>query len=129
MPRFLSLRVRDRDRLSLFEGLEATVEYVRDGCIRVGLAPPCQRLATGVTLDFANESLIFDGLDDLEIRDDGTAAGAQAMLQWAQFHRWWFGGNGTIELWNETSGTRLGRSQPYLPPVNSRFPHSEFEVM
>ncbi len=51
------------------------------------------------------------------------------VLQWAQFHRWWFGGNGAFEFWNRATGKRLARSQHHMPPVNSRFPHEEFERM
>lgn len=129
VPDVLSLRLRDRDRIELFESMNATVVWVRKGCVRVRLESTCRRIEVYVSLDFGSESLVSDPLtDDVQYHDDGTPDAAKMMLQWAQVHRWWFGGNGVIELWDAT-GKRLAHSQPYMPPVNSRFPHDEFEKM
>lgn len=129
IPRRLSLRLRDRDHIELFESMDADVVYVGDGCVRIRLGSTCHRLVAFVTLDFARESLISDPLTDIQFQDDGTRDAARMMLQWAQLHRWWFGSNGTIELWDATTGTLLARAQPYMPPANSRFPHDEFDRM
>ncbi len=129
IPRRLSLRLRDRDHIELFESTDADVVYVRDGSVRIRLGSTCHRLVAFVTLDFARESLISDPLTDIQFQDDGTPDAARMMLQWAQLHRWWFGSNGTIELWDAATGTLLARAQPYMPPVNSRFPHDEFDRM
>jgi hypothetical protein len=51
------------------------------------------------------------------------------MLQLAQSYRWWFGGNGAIEIWDKAAERRLPRAQHYMPPANSRFPHDDFEKM
>ena len=122
MPKVLALRIRDRRRIELFESMDASVVYVRDGCVRTRLGSACRRLVAFVTLDFQRESLISDSLTDIQFRDDGSSDAAKMMLQRAQLHRWWFGGNGTIELWDPETGTRLARAQPYMPPTNSRFP-------
>lgn len=66
---------------------------------------------------------------DMQYHDDGTPEAAKVLLQCAQLYRWWFGGNGVIELWDIAMGMRMGRSQYYLAPVNLRFPHDEFEKM
>ncbi len=129
IPKMLSLRLRDRDRIELFESMDASVVYIRDGCVRIRLGSTCHRLVMFVTLDFARESLISDPLTDIHFQDDGTSDAATMMLQWAQIHRWWFGSNGTIELWDAVTSTLLARAQPYMPPVNSRFPHHEFDKM
>jgi hypothetical protein len=105
------------------------IVYVHDGCVRLRLGSACHRLVVFVTLDFARESLISDPLTDIQHHDDGTPDAAKMMLQWAQIYRWWFGGNGVIELWDKATNTRLARAQHYMPPVNSRFPHDEFEKM
>lgn len=128
LPQMLSLRLRDRDRIELFELMNAAIVYVRHGTVRIRLGSACNNLVVFVTLDFAHESLVSDPLTDIQLYDDGTPDAAQMMLQWAQLHRWWFGGNGVIELWG-AAGKRLARSQHYMPPVNSRFPHEEFEKM
>jgi hypothetical protein len=129
IPKTLALRVRDRDRIELFESMDAVIVYVRDGCVRICLVSACRRLVVFVTLNFARESLVSEPLTDIQFHDDGTPDAAKMMLQWAQLHRWWFGGNGVIELWDKATNTRLARAQHYMPPVNSRFPHDEFEKM
>jgi hypothetical protein len=129
IPNALALRLRDRDRIELFESMDAVVVYVRDASVRIRLGSACHRLVTFVTLDFGRESLVSDPLTDIQYQDDSTPAAAKMMLQWAQIHRWWFGTNGIIELWDSATGKQLARSQHYMPPVNSLFPHEEFEKM
>jgi hypothetical protein len=129
VPKLLALRVRDQDRLELFESMAATVDSVLDGCVRLRLVSACGRLVVVVTLNFAQESLISDPLRDIHSDDDGTPEAAKTLLQLAQIHRWWFGGNGVIEIWDKATDVRLARAQPYMPPVNSRFPHEDFEKM
>jgi hypothetical protein len=109
--------------------MDAVVVYVRDACVRIRLGSACHRLVVFVTLDFERESLISEPLTDIQYQDDSTPAAARVMLQWAQIHRWWFGANGVIELWHSATGKQLARSQHYMPPVNSLFPHEEFERM
>jgi hypothetical protein len=129
IPNMLALRVRDHDRVELFESMDATVVYVRDARVRIRLGSACHRLVVFITLDFARESLVSDPLTDIQYQDDGTPEAAKMMLQWAQVHRWWFGGNGVIELWDTANDKRVARAQHYSPPVNSCFPHDEFERM
>jgi hypothetical protein len=129
IPKTLALRVRDRDYIELFESMDAAIVCVRDGCVHLRLVSACHRLAVAVTLDFAQESLISDPLNDIHCQDDGTPDAAKMMLQLAQVYQWWFGGNGVIELWDKATDTRLARAQHYMPPVNSRFPHDDFEEM
>jgi hypothetical protein len=109
--------------------MNADIVYVRDGCVRLRLGSACHRLIVFVTLDFGRESFIADPLSDIQCQDDGTSDTAKMMLQFAQIYRWWFGSNGVIELWDKARGVRLARGQPYMPPVNSRFPHDDFEEM
>src|SRR5262249_795034 len=125
----LALRLRDRDRIELFESMDAAVEGVRDGCVRIRLESACHRVIVFVTLDFGHEKLVSEPLAEIECHDDGTADAAKTLLQWARLHRGGFGGNGIVELGGTVTGKRLARSQHYLPPVNSRFPHDEFERM
>ncbi|MGD0381954.1 MAG: methylamine utilization protein MauJ [Thermoguttaceae bacterium] len=129
IPKTMALRVRGRDRIGLFESMDAAVVYVRDGCVRLRLGSACHRLIVFVALDFARESLVSDPLTDTEYHDDGTPDAAKMMLQFAQMYRWWFGSNGVIELWDKATDVRLARAQPYMPPMNSRFPHDDFEKM
>jgi hypothetical protein len=109
--------------------MDAGVVYVRDGRVRIRLGSACHRLVAFVTLDSARESLVSDPLTDINFQDDGTPDAAKMMLQWAQLHRWWFGSNGTIEIWEAATSSLLARAQPYMPPVNSRFPHDAFEKL
>ncbi len=83
--------------------------YIRAGCVRIRLRSQCTRLAVFVSLDFLRESLVSDPLADVDCHDDGTPDAAKMMLQWVQLHRWWFGGNGAIELWDTATGTRMAR--------------------
>ncbi|MCG3130865.1 MAG: hypothetical protein FLDDKLPJ_01639 [Phycisphaerae bacterium] len=129
IPSVLSLRLRDRSRIELFESMSAATAWVRKGCVCVRLESKCRRIEVLVGLNFAGESLVCEPLTDVQYHDDGTPEAAKMMLQWAQIHRWWFGSNGTIELWDTATGTLLARAQPYMPPVNSRFPHDEFDKM
>lgn len=128
IPNVLSLRLRDRDRIELFESMIANAVWVRKGCVCVRLESKCRGMEVLVGLNFAEESLVSEPLTDVRYDEEDTPESAKMMLQWAQLHRWWFGGNGVIELWDATE-KRLARSQHYMPPVNSRFPHDEFEKM
>lgn len=127
IPSTLSLRLRDRDRIELFELMDTSVVQVRHGCVCVSLVSKCKRIEVFVGLYFGGESLVSEPLADVHCHDDGTPEAAKMILQWAQLHRWWYGGNGVIELWGAEK--MLARSQDYMPPVNSRFPHKEFEKL
>src|SRR5260370_33398243 len=105
----------------------SAVEHIREGCVRIRLETTCHRVIVWVTLDFGQERLSSEPLADIQCHDDGTPEAAKILLQSARLYRWWFGGNGVIELWDSTTGKRMGRSQHYLAPVNARFPHDEFE--
>lgn len=129
VPKALSLRLRDRDRIELFESMDAATVYVRDESVRIRLGSACHRLVVFITLDFARESLVSDPLSDIQYQDDGTSDAVKMMLQWARLHRGWFGGNGVIELWDTATDKQLARSHHYIPPVNCRFAHDEFEKM
>ncbi len=129
LPKLLSLRIRGRDQIELFESMDAAVVYVRDGCVRVRLGSACRRLVVFATLDFGRESFVSNPLADIQYYDDGTPEAARMILRQLQLYRWWFGGNGVVELWAPATNKRLAHSQPYMPPINSRFPHDEFERM
>lgn len=128
-PKKLAVRMRDRDHIELFDSMDATVVYVRDGCVRIRLGSGCNRLAVFVTLDFGRERLVADPLADVQYKDDGTPDAAKMILQWLQMYRWWFGGNGVVEVWDIEVDKLMARAQPYLPPVNSWFPHGAFDKM
>jgi hypothetical protein len=128
IPETLALRLRGRDRIELFERMVPTVVDVRDGSARMCLESACRRVRVFVTLNFRQERLVAEPLTDIQRRDDGTPEAARVMLQWAELYKGWYGGNGVVELWDVT-GERMARSQPYFAPVNSRFPHDEFEKM
>ena len=108
IPQALSLRLRDRDRIELFELMDAAVDSARDGHIRIRLRSRCPKLVTFVMLDFTNERFVFEGLPNVHEMDDGTVEAAKCILEWAQFYRGWFGSNGTVELWDPTTDERLG---------------------
>lgn len=127
IPSVLSFRLRDRDRLELFESMNASVVWVRNGCVRLRLESKCRGSEVFVGLNFAAESLTSEPADFPFPKEDRPESG-KIRLQWIQFYRWWFGGNGVIELW-DTTGRRLARSQDYMPPVNSRFPRDEVEKL
>jgi hypothetical protein len=127
IPKSLALRLRDRDRIDIFENMNAIVESATEKIVRVRLESPCRRVIILIRLDFGQESLVSEPRVDIQTDDDGSSEAAKTMLQWAQLYRGWYGGNGVIELWDNYTGKPMARSQPYLPPVNSRFPHDEFE--
>lgn len=127
-PTVLSLRLRDRDRIDLFEWMNANVVQVCKCCVCIRLESRCRGVEVFVGLNFAEENLVSDPLTDVRYHEEDSPESARMMLQWAQLHRWWYGGNGVIELW-DTTEKRLARSQPYMPPVNSRFPHDELEKL
>lgn len=128
-PKTLALRLRGRDPIELFEKMVATVEEVHDGSVRMRLETGCRRVIVFVTLDFAQERLVSEPLTDMQEYDDGTPEAAKALLDWAQLYRGWYGGNGVIELWDIATSKQMARSEAYFAPVNSRFPHDEFEKM
>ena len=129
VPRTLALRLRDRDRLPPFESLQVTLDDARDGCVRLRLVTPCRRVTVHAALDFACERLVTEPLTGLLYHDDGTLDAAAVLLSFLQLFRWWYGGNGLVELWDTATGTRLARGQYYLPPVNARFPDEKIDAM
>src|SRR5262245_45031787 len=97
IPKILALRLRDRDRIALFESMDAAVGDVRDGCVRIRLESACHRVTVFVTLDFGQERLVSEPPADMQYHDDGTPEAAKVLLQCAQLYRWWFGGNRSEE--------------------------------
>ena len=69
-------------------------------------------------MDFTNERLLFDALNWLEVSDDGSPEAVRSCIDELLFCKHWMA-NGVTELWDSTSGTRLGRSQPVCL-VNTR---------
>jgi hypothetical protein len=65
-------------------------------------------------LDFAQERLIFEVLEDLSGRDDGSVDAAFDLAEVSRFHRDYFA-NGRLEIYSAVTGELLGRKDPFIP--------------
>jgi hypothetical protein len=70
-------------------------------------------------LNFETERLDFEMLTDMRIRDNGTASGMTAVIEFAEFRDALFG-NGQLHIYDVDTGDLLGRKDPYIP-VNMYF--------
>ena len=129
LPKSLSLKLQGKESLEPFENMETRIEAVKGGAIAVRLKSKCGYVSCCIYLDFAEERLVSDPQSDFIYKDDGTPDAARKILDFMKYYRWWYGGNGILEVFNTATGKRLGRTKPYMPPVNRRFPHEEFEAL
>jgi len=118
LPSRLSLRLRGHDQLPSFDQMKAVVPNLAKGMVQIHLSSVDERVQARVLLDFTNERLLFDALNWLEVSDDGSPEAVRSCIDELLFCKHWMA-NGVTELWDSTSGTRLGRSQPVCL-VNTR---------
>ncbi len=65
-------------------------------------------------LDFAEERLVFDLINDLSIEDDGTSESAEAIAEVKRFEKEYFG-NGELHIYNAETGELISRKDAYIP--------------
>ncbi|MCS3456520.1 hypothetical protein M2366_002626 [Aeromonas sp. BIGb0405] len=85
-----------------------------EGGLVIDLESGSQNFLVRITLDFANERLLFDPLRDVRCRQDRSSrASVREELALREF-LWCMYCNGRIEVWDETGERRMAMSQPCI---------------
>lgn len=113
LPARLSLKLREKDQLPSFQGMEAEVASITNGFVDIRLFSPDRRIEAVVVLSFPDERLWFDALNWLSVWDDGTAEAARRRIDALVYLRDSMA-NGVNEVWDTSRSSRLGRSQPVI---------------
>jgi hypothetical protein len=124
LPKTVSLRLRDRPRLGLFESMASEYHSVGGGLLvatlRQGTAFSIQ-----IGLNFAKEALEVRPQAAKDPYDDGSVDSATRLLDFAKWFGWMMC-NGVTELWS--GDVRLSRSQAWIG-VNIRFDFRRHEAV
>jgi hypothetical protein len=67
-----------------------------------------------VTLDFANERLVFDLFNDIAVLDTGTAEAAERLAEFRRFAMEYFG-NGQLHIYDAEAGSLISRKDAFIP--------------
>jgi hypothetical protein len=79
-----------------------------------------------IGLNFGDERLDFELLTDVRIRDDGTADGMAAIIEYTKFFNALFG-NGQLHVYDAHTSELLGRKDAYMP-MNMIYDHKKAEA-
>ena len=109
----MSLRVRDKDQLPSFAGLTATAEAVEEGVLWVVCRTQSGTLEAAIGLDLPNELLLFDPEKGVGFGPDMAPASISARIDSLQMLKDLLC-NGALEVLAAETGTRLGRTDPYI---------------
>jgi len=113
IPR-IDVRLRRREPYAPLANL-APLELGQDGSLvflRLGSDDATVRF--DVTLDFANERLLFDLFSDVEVVDTGTAESAERVAEFRRFSMEYFG-NGQLQLYDAETGSLISRKDAFIP--------------
>lgn len=113
IPR-IDVRLRRREPYAPLANL-APLELGQDGSrvfLRFGSDDAAVRF--DVTLDFANERLLFDLFSDVAVVDTGTAEAAERVAEFRRFAMEYFG-NGQLHLYNAETGSLISRKDAFIP--------------
>lgn len=113
LPR-LTIGLRDRGDFPALTNLRAEVGEVGDGVVLLRCQSDDGIVVTALQLNFREERLRFDPVDDLAIGDDGTVLASRRALDRVRFVKEFYG-NGEVAVERADDGTLLGRCDPFLP--------------
>lgn len=122
---FPNISVGLRDRPAAAPLLNLQVREVQQRGKSLHVLYEGERVAMQFGLNFGEEKLEFEMLTDIRIRDDGTADGMSAVIEYTQFLNALFG-NGQLHIFDADSGVLLGRKDAYIP-MNMIFDHKAAE--
>lgn len=120
----LSFHVRDYLPRASFLAMAATTAAIDQGVVVVNCVsnPPFVQLR--IRLDFPEERLVVDPLEDIGNDDDGSALAMAAAMDAHWYWRHIFG-NRIVEVWADGADYAWGRTAPYIP-TNMRFNGDEW---
>lgn len=110
----LSIRLRDHSIFKSLENLAPEIVDVREGRLIVICSSSTTSLTVNLCLNFADERLELDPVQDIVLQDDGSAEIVEAAVDHLQFVHGLIR-NGQLEVWASGSNTLLGRCDPCVP--------------
>lgn len=114
IPHAIDVRTRGSRQLHHFSRMIPRVVAAREGRIEFHLDSTNDAIGLDARLDFANNELRFDPLQNLYGLDDGSASAAGAIAELHQFQKEMIG-NGSIELWHSDDALCLAIGEEFVP--------------
>ena len=108
----LSIRLAHMTAFKSFEGMQAEYIDCHSGKVNLMLTAITDRASALMVLDFAAERLDFEIFEHLFVDDDGSVAGAQAVVDYRRFVQRYLC-NGKLELWSGSS--RMSQRSAFIP--------------
>jgi hypothetical protein len=96
------------------ERMDARIIKIDQGIVWVKCSAENGLLELTLKLNFAEERLQANIMNELGTEDDGSAASAGAAVLVERFRLDYFT-NGILEVWDADSGRLLGRCDPFIP--------------
>jgi len=113
LPKKLSVRLKDRERLNSFEEMDAIFHCERAGVINVEMTSKTSHLKLFMVLDFNNNELIVN--EKLTVlKQEKTLIGITVAIDCNKFFKVW-NLNGIFEVWDSENDTCLGYLNPFVP--------------
>jgi hypothetical protein len=110
----INVGLRDRAPVAPLLNLSVSSLWQSGKTIVLDYLSPDDRVVMRFGLNFETERLEFEMLQHMAIRDDGTADGMAAIIEYTEFRDALFG-NGQLHVYDAETGDLLGRKDPYLP--------------
>jgi len=110
----LDIRIRRREPYPPLSNMSVQEIGQDRSIIRLLLQTTDGRGLLSLGLDFAEERLLFEVLEDLQYSDDGSADAADAVAEMERFMKEYFG-NGPLHIYNAETGDLLSRKDNFLP--------------
>ncbi|MEO8358728.1 MAG: methylamine utilization protein MauJ [Vicinamibacteria bacterium] len=110
----ISIRFRDEEPFEGLDRMSVTPIGVKVGVVTLCLTSEDQLAAAVLGLDFRSEHLMFDFMQGLNVRDNGSVAAVEKQIDRIRVLECCVR-NGQLEMWASATGTLLGRSDPIIP--------------
>jgi hypothetical protein len=110
----LSVRLRDHAPFGSLEGVHAEPVATAGGRLVLRCVSDDDLLQALLGLNFAEEHLEFDPINDVAIYDDGSVQAVQKALDRVRLVQGLYS-NGQLEVWDSERQILLGRCDPFIP--------------
>lgn len=110
----ISLRLRDNDNFPALENLVVKPVSISQGSVLLRCASVDSLLQVSLILDFPRERLLFEPLESICVKDDGSVIALKYRIDQLSFLQNILQ-NGVLEVWETSNNVLLGRGDPYIP--------------
>ena len=112
--RRLSIGIKNRQPYTALGNLAVRIAGVAEGQIGLTLASDDNLVEVDLTLNFADERMVFDIDNGLRLSDDGSENAARQLVSAFHFMSDYIG-NGKLQVFNADGGALLGRKDACIP--------------